>query len=100
MMEAVNTSETSVNFYESIRRNIPEDCQLIKISLNFNCISSDVLSKNCKFKRGLCFWYEPNFRYVKPFLINRINLDFINMQSFGSLDESETLLARRVYLSP
>jgi hypothetical protein len=25
MMEAVNTSETSVNFYETTRRNIPED---------------------------------------------------------------------------
>jgi hypothetical protein len=28
MMEAVNTSETSVNFYETIRRNIPQDCHL------------------------------------------------------------------------
>jgi hypothetical protein len=25
MMEAVNTSETSVNFYQTTRRNIPED---------------------------------------------------------------------------
>jgi hypothetical protein len=25
MMEGVTTSETSVNFYETIRRNIPED---------------------------------------------------------------------------
>jgi hypothetical protein len=25
MMEAVSTSETSVNFYETKRRNIPED---------------------------------------------------------------------------
>jgi hypothetical protein len=25
MMEAVNTSETSVNFYEIVRYNIPED---------------------------------------------------------------------------
>jgi hypothetical protein len=28
MMEAVNTSETSVNFYETTRRNIPEDSHL------------------------------------------------------------------------
>jgi hypothetical protein len=28
MMEAVSTSETSVNFYETTRRNIPEDSHL------------------------------------------------------------------------
>jgi hypothetical protein len=28
MMEAVNTSETSVNFYQTTRRNIPEDSHL------------------------------------------------------------------------
>jgi hypothetical protein len=28
MMEAVITSETSVNFYETTRRNIPQDCHL------------------------------------------------------------------------
>jgi tRNA threonylcarbamoyladenosine modification (KEOPS) complex Pcc1 subunit len=28
MMEAVTTSETSVNFYETTRRNIPEDSHL------------------------------------------------------------------------
>jgi hypothetical protein len=28
MMEAVSTSETSVNFYETTRRNIPENCHL------------------------------------------------------------------------
>jgi hypothetical protein len=28
MMEAANTSETSVNFYETARRNIPEDSHL------------------------------------------------------------------------
>jgi hypothetical protein len=28
MMEAVCTSETSVNFYETTRRNIPQDCHL------------------------------------------------------------------------
>jgi hypothetical protein len=28
MMEAVNTSETSVSFYQRIRRNIPEDSHL------------------------------------------------------------------------
>jgi hypothetical protein len=34
MMEAVSTSETSVNFYEITRRNIPEDSHL---NVNF-CI--------------------------------------------------------------
>jgi hypothetical protein len=29
MMEAVSTSETSVNFYQTTRRNIPEDSHLI-----------------------------------------------------------------------
>jgi hypothetical protein len=34
MMEAVSTSETSMNFYETARRNIPEDNHLQqKISL-------------------------------------------------------------------
>jgi hypothetical protein len=28
MMEAVSTPETSVNFYETTRRNIPEDSHL------------------------------------------------------------------------
>jgi hypothetical protein len=28
MMEAVSTSETSVNFYETTRHNIPEDSHL------------------------------------------------------------------------
>jgi hypothetical protein len=28
MMDAANTSETSVNFYQTTRRNIPEDCHL------------------------------------------------------------------------
>jgi hypothetical protein len=28
MMEAVRTSEMSVNFYETTRRNIPEGCNL------------------------------------------------------------------------
>jgi hypothetical protein len=28
LMEAVPTSETSVNFYETTRRNIPQGCQL------------------------------------------------------------------------
>jgi hypothetical protein len=28
MMEATSTSETSVNFYQTIRRNIPEDSHL------------------------------------------------------------------------
>jgi hypothetical protein len=28
MMEAANTSETSVNFYQTIRRNIPQDSHL------------------------------------------------------------------------
>jgi hypothetical protein len=30
MMEAVSTSETSVNFYDTTRRNIPEDSHLQK----------------------------------------------------------------------
>jgi hypothetical protein len=28
MMEAISTSETTVNFYETTRRNIPKDCTL------------------------------------------------------------------------
>jgi hypothetical protein len=31
IMEAANTSETSVNFYESIRRSNPEDSHLQKV---------------------------------------------------------------------
>jgi hypothetical protein len=30
MTEAVSTTETSVNFYEATRRNIPEGCHLQK----------------------------------------------------------------------
>jgi hypothetical protein len=32
MMEAVSTSETSVYFYETTKRNIPEDCHLPRIN--------------------------------------------------------------------
>jgi hypothetical protein len=32
MMEAVRTSETSVNFYETTRRNIPEGCHRFFLS--------------------------------------------------------------------
>jgi hypothetical protein len=36
MMEAVSTSETSVNFYETTRRKIPEGGnRLVSISLDF-----------------------------------------------------------------
>jgi hypothetical protein len=28
LMKAASTSETSVNFYQTTRRNIPEDCHL------------------------------------------------------------------------
>jgi uncharacterized paraquat-inducible protein A len=44
MMEAVNTSEISANFYETSQRNIPEDCHLHTHhhenlnSYNFMCI--------------------------------------------------------------
>jgi hypothetical protein len=33
MMEAASTSETSVNFYQTTRRNIPEDSHLHIISI-------------------------------------------------------------------
>jgi hypothetical protein len=32
MMETVSTSETSVNYYQTTRRNIPEDSHLHKYS--------------------------------------------------------------------
>jgi hypothetical protein len=32
MMEAVNTSETSINFYETTRHNIPGDNHLLEIN--------------------------------------------------------------------
>jgi hypothetical protein len=31
MMETVSTSETSVNFYQTARRNIPEDSHLLTV---------------------------------------------------------------------
>jgi hypothetical protein len=39
MMEAVSTSETLVNFYETIECNIPEDNQLIRIHHRENLTS-------------------------------------------------------------
>jgi hypothetical protein len=33
MMEAVNTSERCVNFYESTRRNIPDDINLQELHM-------------------------------------------------------------------
>jgi hypothetical protein len=35
-MEAVSTYETSVNFYENTRRNIPEDSHLLAPRLHFS----------------------------------------------------------------
>jgi hypothetical protein len=43
MMEAASTSETSVNFYQTARRNIPEDSHL------HDLLSS--LSSPCHFNR-------------------------------------------------
>jgi hypothetical protein len=39
-MEAVRTSETSVNFYETTRRSIPEDSHFHVISLSVAPVSS------------------------------------------------------------
>jgi hypothetical protein len=45
MMEAVRTSETSVNFYETTRSNIPGDCHLV-----LNKIAKQ--TKLCKLREG------------------------------------------------
>jgi hypothetical protein len=36
MMEAVSTSETSVNFYQTIRLNNPEDSHLLDLKVCFS----------------------------------------------------------------
>jgi hypothetical protein len=38
MMEAANTSETSVNFYQPTQRDIPEDSHLQLLSLFLDCV--------------------------------------------------------------
>jgi hypothetical protein len=38
MMEAVRTSETSVNFYQSTRRNIPEDSHLDLLASHYDFV--------------------------------------------------------------
>jgi hypothetical protein len=37
MMEAANTSETSVNFYQTARRNIPSELRSLKRFLLYIC---------------------------------------------------------------
>jgi hypothetical protein len=39
MMEAVSTSETLVNFYQTTQRNFPEDSHLQYSSLSCSCIN-------------------------------------------------------------
>jgi hypothetical protein len=39
MMEAISTSETSVNFYDTIQRNIPDGCHLHTLRDDLNCIT-------------------------------------------------------------
>jgi hypothetical protein len=50
MMEAVSTSETPINFYQTTRCNIPEDSHL---QLKMNC-------KGCGRKRP-----KPNLKYYR-----------------------------------
>jgi hypothetical protein len=48
MMEGVNTSETSVNFYETTRRNIPEGCHLhTRGRENLNVTTIVMFVRNC-----------------------------------------------------
>jgi hypothetical protein len=42
MMEAASTSETSVNFYQTTRRNIPEGSRLNVYCCFLDCIGSPV----------------------------------------------------------
>jgi hypothetical protein len=44
MMEAARTSETSVNFYQTTRRNIPEDSHLQRI-WNFPLWYAEVIKR-------------------------------------------------------
>jgi hypothetical protein len=60
MMEAANTSETSVNFYQTTRRNIPEDSHLYSHSLFFQLrgrVSYPyvyfIFVETCKFKTSM-----------------------------------------------
>jgi hypothetical protein len=46
LMEAASTSETSVNFYETTRRNIPEDSHLHKIPVPW--FGFDVGTSKCE----------------------------------------------------
>jgi hypothetical protein len=46
MMEAVSISETSVNFYETTPRNIPEDSHFYKIHMIYN-LWHEVCFINC-----------------------------------------------------
>jgi hypothetical protein len=39
MIDAANTSETSVNFYQSTRRNSPEDGHLLILYLFYNILA-------------------------------------------------------------
>jgi hypothetical protein len=61
MMEAVSTSETSVNFYQTIQRNIPEDNHLHTRrrenlrSHTFKHFRFDLISVEGKFLRSTQF---------------------------------------------
>jgi hypothetical protein len=70
MMEAVNTSETSVNFYQTTRRNVPEDSHLrVVFCLNYyigpivyTCVGFKGLSRvktclQCRMDSSGCTWY-------------------------------------------
>jgi hypothetical protein len=39
MMEAISTSETSVNFYDTTQRNSPDGCHLHTLTYDLNCIT-------------------------------------------------------------
>jgi hypothetical protein len=58
MMEKINTSEMSVNFYQTTRRNIPQDCHflLILIGLWMQFLFVTVVSQyltSAKFSKDL-----------------------------------------------
>jgi hypothetical protein len=72
MMKAVSTSETSVNFYQRIRHNIPEESHLhTRLRENLNC-----------HKRKNCFQLADTSKPLSiPHLINPFDAAFYSLKS-------------------
>jgi hypothetical protein len=99
MMEAVSTSETSVNFYQATRRNIPEHSHLILAAVRtWNLALSSSLRPENKFAfrhflllRLFSFDYETSLLQCESLVVHMLSMKF-HCRNYVFKDDWTTLV--------